>query len=141
MGFRFRKRIKIAPGVYINLSKSGVSTSVGGSGATVNIGKNGVKGTVGVPGTGLSYTENFSASPDATENEKAARPESTPSIRPEDVQWSGDGVRPVSNLLAIGIFFVPIIFAWYLLRPGYSNRAKVLGFGWLIVATAIGVLR
>ena len=28
MGLRFRKRIKILPGVFINLSKSGVSTSV-----------------------------------------------------------------------------------------------------------------
>ncbi|PHM50036.1 DUF4236 domain-containing protein [Xenorhabdus miraniensis] len=30
MGFKFRKRIKIAPGIYINTSKSGVSTSIGG---------------------------------------------------------------------------------------------------------------
>lgn len=28
MGFRFRKKIKIAPGISLNLSKSGVSTSV-----------------------------------------------------------------------------------------------------------------
>jgi hypothetical protein len=28
MGFRFRKRIKLLPGVSINLSKSGISTSV-----------------------------------------------------------------------------------------------------------------
>jgi len=29
MGFRFRKSIKLLPGIRINLSKSGVSTSVG----------------------------------------------------------------------------------------------------------------
>jgi hypothetical protein len=28
MGFRFRKRIKLLPGVFINLSKSGASTTV-----------------------------------------------------------------------------------------------------------------
>ena len=33
MGFRFSKRIKILPGVSINLSKSGVSASVGPRGA------------------------------------------------------------------------------------------------------------
>jgi len=56
MGVRFQKRIKIFPGVYINLSKSGVSASVGGHGATVNVGSTGRKMvTVGVPGTGLSY--------------------------------------------------------------------------------------
>ncbi|ELL0157605.1 DUF4236 domain-containing protein, partial [Escherichia coli] len=37
MGFRFRKRIRIAPGLAINISKSGVSTSIGPKGATTNI--------------------------------------------------------------------------------------------------------
>ena len=41
MGFRFRKRIRIAPGLAINISKSGVSTSIGGKGSTINIGKKG----------------------------------------------------------------------------------------------------
>ena len=53
--FRFRKSFSILPGVKINLSKTGVSTSIGGHGATVNIGKNGPNATLGVPGTGLSY--------------------------------------------------------------------------------------
>jgi hypothetical protein len=56
MGLRFQKRIKILPGVYINLSKSGVSASVGGKGATVNVGSTGRRMvTFGIPGTGLSY--------------------------------------------------------------------------------------
>jgi hypothetical protein len=55
MGFRFRKRIKLFPGLWINLSKKGGSVSVGGHGATTNISKDGVRGTVGLPGTGLSY--------------------------------------------------------------------------------------
>lgn len=55
MGFRFRKTIKIIPGVKINISKSGLSTSLGGKGCTVNIGHGRVKTTLGLPGTGLSY--------------------------------------------------------------------------------------
>ena len=56
MGFRFQKRIRIFPGVYINLSKSGVSTSLGGHGATVNVGHDGRRMiTLGIPGTGMSY--------------------------------------------------------------------------------------
>ncbi|MGR5208316.1 DUF4236 domain-containing protein [Vibrio sp. PNB23_22_7] len=62
MGFKFRKRIKIAPGLHVNVSKSGVSTSIGKPGATVNIGKKGVKATVGIPGSGLSYSQNLSGS-------------------------------------------------------------------------------
>jgi len=60
MGFRFRKTIKLFPGVKLNFSKSGVSTSIGGSGATINISKRGTRGTVGIPGTGISYAENLS---------------------------------------------------------------------------------
>ncbi|WP_107496300.1 DUF4236 domain-containing protein [Thalassobius sp. I31.1] len=60
MGFRFQKRIKIAPGVRLNVSKSGVSTSLGGRGATVNLSKKGVRTTVGIPGSGLSWSKQTS---------------------------------------------------------------------------------
>ncbi|HET6390168.1 DUF4236 domain-containing protein [Hyphomicrobium sp.] len=53
--FRFRKTISILPGVRINLSKTGVSGSLGGKGATVNVGRRGQMVTLGIPGTGLSY--------------------------------------------------------------------------------------
>ncbi|HIF9161595.1 DUF4236 domain-containing protein [Photobacterium damselae] len=68
MGFKFRKRIKIAPGLHVNISKSGVSTSIGKPGATVNIGKKGVNATVGIPGSGLSYSQNLSKSNSFNEN-------------------------------------------------------------------------
>ena len=55
-GFRFRKSIGVLPGVKVNLSKSRVSTSLGGRGATVNVGADGRRMvTVGIPGTGMSY--------------------------------------------------------------------------------------
>jgi hypothetical protein len=57
MGLRFRRSIKLLPGVRLNLSKSGVSTSVGVRGAHVTLGHGKVRETVGIPGTGLSYTE------------------------------------------------------------------------------------
>ncbi len=56
MGYlRFRKSIGILPGVKVNLSKTGVSTSVGGKGATLNVGHGKRMVTLGIPGTGLSY--------------------------------------------------------------------------------------
>jgi hypothetical protein len=45
MGFRFRKRIRLAKGLYLNLSKRGGSLSFGGRGATMNISKKGVRDT------------------------------------------------------------------------------------------------
>ena len=56
MPFRFRRSIRIAPGIRLNLSKSGVSTSVGERGAHITVGHGHTRTTVGVPGTGLSYT-------------------------------------------------------------------------------------
>lgn len=55
MGFRFQKRIGILPWLRVNLSKGGVSTSLGPRGADVNIGRGGVTTNAGIPGTGLSY--------------------------------------------------------------------------------------
>jgi len=56
MGFRFRRSIKLLPGVRINASLSGLSLSLGGRGATVNLSKRGVRRTFGIPGTGLSWS-------------------------------------------------------------------------------------
>lgn len=61
MAIRFRKSIKIAPGIRLNVSKSGVSTSIGGRGATVNIGKKGTRVTASIPGTGLSTSHLYKA--------------------------------------------------------------------------------
>jgi hypothetical protein len=57
MSWRWRKRIKIAPGLALNLSKSGVSMSAGVPGATVNVGRRGLRGTAGLPGTGISVSK------------------------------------------------------------------------------------
>jgi len=56
MGWRFRRSVKLLPGVRLNFSKSRVSTSIGGRGAHVTIGHGQVRETVGIPGTGISYS-------------------------------------------------------------------------------------
>jgi hypothetical protein len=56
MGLRFFRRMTLAPGVRMNLSRSGPSLSFGVRGAHVTVGRRGVRRTVGVPGTGLFYT-------------------------------------------------------------------------------------
>lgn len=55
MAFRFQKRIKLFTGTRLNLSKSGVSTSLGRTGAQITVGRQ-TRATVGIPGSGLSYT-------------------------------------------------------------------------------------
>lgn len=55
MGFRFSRRVKLMPGVRLNVGLRGVSLSAGPRGASVTVGKRGVFGNVGLPGSGLSY--------------------------------------------------------------------------------------
>lgn len=58
MGFlRFRRSFKVVPGIRLNLSKTGVSTSVGRRGLWFTLGSRGTRSTVGLLGTGVSYTQ------------------------------------------------------------------------------------
>ena len=53
MGFKYRKRITLFPGFTINLSKSGMSATVGTKGCSVNMGQKGTYLNTGIPGTGI----------------------------------------------------------------------------------------
>ncbi len=57
MSFRFRKSIRIMPGVRVNVGKRGASVSVGTRGARTTVGKKGTRTTMGLPGSGLSFSE------------------------------------------------------------------------------------
>lgn len=87
MGFRFWRRVRIAPGVTLNLSKSGGSLSFGPRGANLTIGPRGKRVTLGLPGTGMYYT---TTSPAAGSGKRrasgatAAFPPPAPTVRPED---------------------------------------------------------
>ena len=57
MGWRLFRRTRIAPGVRVNLSRSGLSVSLGPRGFTKTFGPRGNRTTVSIPGTGISYTD------------------------------------------------------------------------------------
>lgn len=61
MEFRFRKSIKLLPGLKINLSKSGISFTLGKKGCKTNIkpGRS-PKTTFTIPKTGISYEKKWS---------------------------------------------------------------------------------
>ena len=62
MGWRFRKRIKIFPGFYINISKSGLGINIGPKGANISVGPNGTYVNTGIPGTGLYRRDKVNSS-------------------------------------------------------------------------------
>lgn len=74
----YRKRIKIAPGIYANISNKGVSTSFGVKGFSITTGPRGTYVNTSIPGTGLysrrkiGGTGKGSASTTQTESEPKA---------------------------------------------------------------------
>lgn len=57
MALRFRKSVKLAPGIRLNFGKRGMSLTAGVSGASVTFGSRGTYANVGIPGTGISFRE------------------------------------------------------------------------------------
>jgi len=61
MPFRFFRRIRVLPGLTLNLSKSGLNVSAGRPGAHMTVGPKGTTETLGIPGTGARWTEHQSS--------------------------------------------------------------------------------
>ncbi len=102
MGLRFRRSLRILPGVRLNLGKRGASVSVGARGALLTFGKRGTRATVGIPGTGLSYCR----------LEKPAQrvPQAPDGPGPAPLEPPGSAGRGVFWLLAI--LAVAAFMAW-----------------------------
>lgn len=66
MATRYRKTIKICKGVRVNVSKSGISYTLGIPGASVSVGSRGTYANVGIPGTGISSRQRITAPSQST---------------------------------------------------------------------------
>jgi len=62
MAIRFRRTVKIAPGVRLNVGKKSASVRVGGKGFGVTSGTAGTRVSAGIPGTGVYATKKISGS-------------------------------------------------------------------------------
>lgn len=101
---KFRKQTKLFPGVRLNVSKSGISTTIGGKGASINVGKKGTYLNTGIPGTGIynrqkigqgrkkekgspdNKNEDMPINPLANEEIEAIKTEEAESTTTEDLQ-------------------------------------------------------
>lgn len=59
MSWRFRQSFNLFPGVKINVSKSGLSATIGGGPLHLNLSQSGLLGTASLPGTGISFRQNL----------------------------------------------------------------------------------
>src|SRR5262249_30374412 len=106
MGFRFYRRLRIAPGLSVNLSRSGPSLSLGMRGAHLTVGRKGVTKTVGLPGTGMFFTSRsgFHSGYHSAASDSRQTPEQ---------QTTSD--RHVERTVAIAVLIVfAALFGWWL---------------------------
>ena len=68
MGWRFRKRIKILPGIYLNVSKSGLGLNVGPKGSNITFSSKGTYLNTGIPGSGIYRRDRISKSSSPADN-------------------------------------------------------------------------
>lgn len=104
MGFRFRKSVKLLPGIRLSLSRSGVSRFIGRSAATFNIFE---PGAVSIFGTGLIYNEGLSGPNTVPVQTRAPTPEHAPT--PEAAS-SGGSFAPALLLVLVVLLAGLLIF-------------------------------
>ena len=123
MGFRLFRRIRLAPGVSLNLSKSGLSTSFGRRGYHVTVGHGHLRSTVGLPGTGMYWTSVSGAGRRQTRPvarraiRRAPPPASRRSSSPGDYRTAALGCLALVGILAVlaataatsGLALIPIV--------------------------------
>ncbi len=77
MAWRYRKSFKLMPGVRINLSKRGFSTTIGVRGASLNFSSRGTYLNTGIPGTGI-YNRQRIDTPDGANTYEPPSSQPTP---------------------------------------------------------------
>jgi hypothetical protein len=114
---RFRKSVKIAPGIKLNFSKSGISSTFGGKGLSVNTGSRGTYLNTGIPGTGISNRTKIGGhTVDKAENKK------DDPLKPL-TEEERKGRRVFTRILLIGgliLLFVNVILGAIVLFCGVS---------------------
>lgn len=122
MGLRFKKSIKIAPGVKLNLNKNSTSVTFGARGAHYTVNSKGKKtASIGIPGTGISYVQSTKSSTHSQQPKKQpiSSQYSAPNHNGDDEKW----YQKTGWIIALLILFFP---AGLFLMWKYSNWKKTV---------------
>jgi hypothetical protein len=122
MPIRFRRTFKLFPGVKINVSKGGISVTVGPRGAKLNFSRRGVKQTIGIPGSGLSESSYI------VKNEPDSKKDDDKDRKSEDSNHKQDedeyGCFPWGCLLFLMIFAIGgylVAYSYHLIPPNFVS--------------------
>lgn len=118
MGLRFRKSVKIAPGVRLNLNKNSTSVSFGGKGAHYTVSSNGRRtASVGIPGTGISYSA-------STSSGKGGKARDTAKSSGGSSSGRGGNDKNGCLWLLLGIALLPILLTYWLWTTDMFKLSK-----------------
>jgi hypothetical protein len=115
MPVRIRKSFNLFPGVKVNMSKGGVSFTVGRRGFHLNFSKRGVRQTVGLPGSGISESSYlFKNKADEDEKEKEERTSEEVEEKPKRPHTRQTARRGVSSPWGFFAFvFIALFFIYF----------------------------
>lgn len=113
MGLNFRKSIKVADGVKLNVGKKSAGVSVGGKyvGASFNS-RTGARVRASLPGTGLSYTKSLGGSKKSTSKKRKK--------------------SAASTILLVAVVVIAVLFVAY---KNWDKISDTLGIGQTAVTT------
>lgn len=112
MPVRIRKSFNLFRGVKVNMSKGGMSISVGRKGFHLNFSRRGVRQTVGLPGSGISessYLFKNKANEDKKENETEREETEASPKRPRTKRTATERISSPWGFFAfvlIALFFI-----------------------------------
>lgn len=145
MGLRFRKSVKIAPGVKVNLNKKSTSVTFGGKGVHRTISSTGKKTTsVGLPGSGAYYTSSSGGTSgtkkkvsSSSGHEYNVTPSQTPDTSAALEKFSDRALRTyriIFGILSVLFLFIALV--------GFVASHIIFGIIFVLVAMIpIGVIK
>jgi len=124
---RFIKRIKIAKGVTLNLSKKGAGFSAGPKGLKVSRSAQGkVSGSMGIPGSGLSYRNNLNSG-QGTESEAISSESFLMNVADKSAYIAKHGkVLTKKELMQTLVYFLIFICSYCFWFYNFLNSASSL---------------
>lgn len=125
MKLKFRKSVKIAPGVKLNIGKKSAGVSLGGKYGGVSLNsKTGARARVSMPGTGLSYSTSL-----ASNKKKASQDECSNAVFQENKCILQNDTQSNKNKT---VTLILAIFLGYLgIHRFYTGKAGT-GIIWLL---------
>ena len=118
MPIRFHRQFTLFPGVKVNVSKTGMSITVGGKGFHLNFSKRGVMQTTNLPGKGLSHRSYILKSEDDEEGQEDEETKKRASDKSEQRPKRNTRVRAKEQTSSPWGFFLFVLVAMFFIYFG-----------------------